>query len=398
MSSVGAIGTPLDLLDAGQPLAAASASADQFKSDDFLFRGTPAVFAPTRESLVIAFPLHRAALVWVEYGETEKLGETANSDLYGIVPHDDQVVKVRLRNLLPGKRYHWRGVARPLEGGKEIHTRIYRSNTLPDVAPAVHFTVWNDTHDHEGTIQALHHSRREEDDFLFWNGDLSNNVEDRALLPELYVSPKKVDLAEGPPILLSRGNHDVRGVWANKMTDYVDFPRGRPFYSFRTGPVAVLVLDTGEDKPDSHFSFGGVAAFEPLIREQAEWLESEIQKPGICDAPYRIVFCHIPLRWIDESPIDYDQGGYDAYSLRGRNAWTGALKRWGAQVVISGHTHESVWMPPTEEFPFGQLIGGGPKMNNATVIRGDADAGNLTLRLESLQTGKTLEKIVLNPV
>lgn len=346
----------------------------------------------------MAFPLNRAALVWVEYGETEALGETANSDLYGCVPHDDVVVKVCLRGLKPGQRYYWRGVATPLEGGDDVHTQIYRSKTLSDKASEAHFSIWNDTHDHAETIQKLHSLRRDEDDFLFWNGDLTNNVNARELLPGLFVSPKEVDLAEGPPILLSRGNHDVRGIWANKMTDYVDFPQGRPFYAFRTGPVAMIVLDTGEDKPDAHPSFRGVAAFEPLIREQAKWLATATQEPGIRDAPYRIVFCHIPLRWIDETPADYANQGWDHYSRRGRDAWAGALQRWGAQIVVSGHTHKATWMPQTKEFPFGQLIGGGPQMNGATVIRAHADKKNLTLRLESLQKEELLEEIVLNPL
>lgn len=277
-----------------------------------------------------------------------------------------------------------------------MRTPIYRSKTLSGEAPETHFSVWNDTHDHAETIQKLHSVRRTEDDFLFWNGDLTNNVSRREQLPGLFVSPRGVDLAEGLPILLSRGNHDVRGLWANKMIDYVGFLSGRPLYSFRTGPVAVIVLDTGEDKPDSHRSFHGVAAFEPLIQEQAKWLETATQEPEIHDAPYRLVFCHIPLRWVDESPINYAKGGFDKYSRRGREAWADALKRWRAQIVISGHTHKPTWLPPTAEFPFGQLIGGGPKVERATVIRGDADTKKLTLRIESLKDGGLINEVVLN--
>ncbi|MDR2980925.1 MAG: metallophosphoesterase [Puniceicoccales bacterium] len=372
-------------------LGAAPNSSGKEDGKPFL-NGTPAVFAPTKNSITVVWTLNSPALVWVEYGETEQLGKVAGSDAYGYVPHDERVVKVRLQGLKPGTRYYWRSVAKPLRGSTETRSKIYTCKTLDDTASSVKFSVWNDTHDNAETIQKLHaRVRGGADDFLLWNGDVSNNVNRIDMIPGLYVSPKGVDLAEGPPILMTRGNHDVRGIWSNKMSDYVDFPGNRPFYAFRVGPVAVIALDTGEDKPDSHPSFQGVAAFEPLIKEQAAWLEEVIRRPEMRDAPYRVVFCHIPLRWLKEEQPDYDKGGFDHVSLRGRAAWGDALMRWGMQVVISGHTHRRAWIPPNTEFPYGQLVGGGPRMDGATIIRGSADGTKLRLVVESAKDGSVLE-------
>ena len=341
--------------------------------------GTPAVFAPTPTSLTITLPLRSAAFARIEYGETTTLDRHAWSDPWGFVPHDARVIKIRLLGLKPGTRYHWRAVLKPLDGEKESRTPVYSSKTLDPAAAGTRFTVWSDTHDKPPAIQKLHSLRSPDDDFLIWTGDLSNNVNDPALLPGIYVSPKDVNLAEGPPILLARGNHDVRGLWSNKMTDYVDFPTERPFYAFRSGPLAAIVLDTGEDKPDSHPSFKGVAAFAPLIEEQAGWLGKIIRHPIMRSAPYRLVFCHMPLRGTNETPPDYNNKEYDRVCLRGRAVWHESLVSWGAQVIISGHIHRHVWLPANEKFPYAQLTAGGHNPAGATFIRGHAAPKELRL-------------------
>ena len=395
IATMGVVGTFSAVVPANSPLAAASATAS-------LIKGSPAVFAPVADGFTVTAALNAPALVWVEYGETAALGSTARSDACGFVPHDDVAVKIRLRGLKPGTRYHWRVVAAPLSaGGRKgvaTHTATYVAQTLAPAVGETRFSVWNDTHDRAETIQRLHAGRGEADDFLLWNGDVSNDVNRREILPDLYVNPGAVDLAGGAPIFLVRGNHDVRGIWANKMTDFVDFPEGRPFYAFRSGPVGAVVLDTGEDKPDAHPSFKGVAAFEELIREQAAWLQQVIASPALSGAPYRVVFCHIPLRWDKERRPDYARGGYDWVSLRGRAAWGGALRQWGAQVVVSGHTHRAAWLPPSGDCPFGQLVGGGPRLEAATCIRGHATGRELRLVMERVVDGSVLHALSFSPV
>lgn len=393
------------------PAAPAAESGQAAATPESLTNGTPAVFAPTADGFTVSLPLAAPALVWVEYGETKRLGSVANSDPFGFVPHDDEVMKIRIGNLKPGTRYYWRVVTKqalPYVGNKsveilgnpkEVRSKIYVTKTLAPNAAETRFSVWNDTHDKHETIRALHAARQADDDFMLWNGDMSNNVNARNLLAPLYVAPPGVDLADGPPIFVTRGNHDVRGLWASKMSNYVEYPGGqRPYYAFRTGPVAVIALDTGEDKPDNHRSFRGVAAFEPLIREQAAWLEEVTSRPDLRDAPYRLVMCHIPLRWTNEGPQDYTKKGFDRYSLRGRQAWQTALVKWGAQIVISGHTHRHVWMPATEEFPFNQLTGGGPRLDKATIISVRATAKKLNVRTTQIHDNSVLHSVDLKPL
>lgn len=85
-----------------------------------------------------------------------------------------------------------------------------------------------------------------------------------------------------------------------------------------------------------------------------------------------------------------------------RNAWHEALVQWGVQIIISGHTHLPAWLPPTEEFPYGQLIAGGSDedVNSpeaATWIEGIASGNELVLSMRTLD-GAQVHRVVLDPL
>lgn len=382
-----------------------------------LIRSTPAVFAPTEDSVCIVWTLNGAARGWVEYGTDPKnLNLRSGGDGRGYTPHDDRVIKVRLRKLAPGTRYWWRAASIPLAPGsakagssnppKEpapVYTAVYSFTTLSASASETSFVVWNDTHQSLPTIKRLSAMTAGEGapkaDFLVWNGDITQRNNNEAhLIPDTYVHPAGVvDLAKGPPVFLTDGNHDVRGVWANKVIDYVDYPdthegRGsRSFYAFRSGPLGAIMLNTGEDKPDRHSSFRGLVAFEELIEEQARWLEKVIERPDIKNAPVKVAFCHIPLRWTNEKPQDYfaKPAGFDRFSKRGRDAWNASLVKWGVRVVISAHVHAWKHIPASAEFPYAQITGGGPQMERARLIRGHVTSSGLKLTATDM-TGKEI--------
>lgn len=372
-----------------------------------LIDGTPAVFAPTENSAVVVWTVSGAARGWVEYGtDPKKLNMRSGGDALGYTPHDDRVLKVRLTGLAAGTRYWWRAASLALAPGSAkagssnpppepppVYTDVYSFATLSSSATETTFVQWNDTHENLETIKRLSALTAgagvKQPDFLVWNGDITQRNNNEAhLIPTTYVHPAGVvDLAKGPPIFLTQGNHDVRGVWANKVIDYTDYPDtheggvARSYYAFRSGPLGAIVLNTGEDKPDRHPSFRGLVAFEPLIEEQARWLEKIIERPEMKNAPVKVVFCHIPLRWTDERVQDYyaKPAGFDRYSKRGRDAWHASLVKWGVRVVISGHVHRWKHIPPSSEFPYAQITGSGPETNSARLIRGHVTAKGIKL-------------------
>jgi hypothetical protein len=54
------------------------------------------------------------------------------------------------------------------------------------------------------------------------------------------------------------------------------------------------------------------------------------------------------------------------------------------KLVISGHTHDYLWMPAKDGQPIAQLIGGAPQPKYATFIQGTATKTELKLKMTKL--------------
>lgn len=353
---------------------------------------TPAVImAPRADGVEVVWAVSRLCRGWVEWREEGGPVVKCASDDFGLVPQGDRVMRVRIGGMRSGKRHALRVVVEAADGEKAREESAWKNfRTLDPAGAEAHFVVWNDTHDNHETIRALHEATPAAD-FLLWNGDTCNNWDQEAWLVPTLLHPAGQDVSADRPLLLAWGNHDVRGKWAFKVRELMAMPQGRPFHAFRSGPVAFISLHTGEDKPDDHPSFGGRVACEALRREQAEWLNEVTKIPEIRDAPHKVVFCHIPLRWTQEADVRYDKGGHDYFSRMSRDVWHDALVAWGAQVVISGHMHQDAWIPGNGKFPYAQMVSGGPALQSARWIDGKADASGLKLVMRDL-AGKVVRE------
>ncbi len=383
--------TSLAVLAAGVSKSVAQIAKEPSSSSSGIH---PVVMAPRQDGCEILWPVSSLLKGYVEYGETPKLGKTANDDGWGLRPSGDHVIRVRIDGLQPGKTYYYRVVQESFnKKNPYIEASEIRSfTTLNENASSAKFAIWNDTHKHEKTLKALA-KVTPKSDFLLWNGDISNNWYTEEDIVHSVLEVNGVDMTADHPLFVLRGNHDLRGEYAGKFKEYCAMPEGKPWYAFRQGPLAVICLDTGEDKPDDHRGLLGRVACEPMRREQAEWLAEIIELPAFKSAPYRVVCCHIPLRWKDEK-TNY---GYDYYSKRSRDLWHDSLVKWNTQIVISGHTH-SAWMTrANQEFPYAQLVGGGPAMNQATLITGAADKDKLSIKSVDLR-GKLVSEIEFSPL
>jgi 3',5'-cyclic AMP phosphodiesterase CpdA len=255
-----------------------------------------------------------------------------------------------------------------LERGQPQATATYALRLPSPTAQKVRIVSLNDTHENLPTIKGLHQQIDQLDpDLLIWNGDTSNDF-DQQDSPEqiLLNSAKGVTLgwASTRSLLFSNGNHDVRGVRAREVQkSFAGCPESRelPYNQTRRfGPLAVITLDTGEDKPDRHPVFAGTAAYEPYRRQQAKWLKQIVEQPEIRTAPLKIATTHIPLRGQNGHNDGTTLEAYANYSGFGAKLWLPILKQVGFQSVLSGHTHRDRVDQPTTEMPIHQFVGGGP--------------------------------------
>jgi len=375
-------------------LAVCGVARGKGEPNEELVASPPVAMAPRSDGMEFAWSVTRLCRGWIEL-ETESGARCFARDGWGFVPQGEKALRVRMDGLEPGTTYRYRAVTESMEGEKQRVESGWRTfQTLDASAPSTRFCVWNDTHDFGDTLKELDR-KTPAADFLVWNGDANQNKwREEAAIPATLLNPGGTDFTARRPLAFAWGNHDARGTCGFRVPGYIATPGGRPFYAFRSGPLAAVVLDTGEDKPDDHPSFKGRVASEPLRREQADWLRREvIGNPALRNAPYRVAFCHIPLRWTDED-TEYS---FDHFSKRSRDLWHDALVDWGAQVVVSGHTHRPAKIEASAEFPYAQLIGGGPQPDRATWIEGEADAKSLRLKVRKL-TGETAAEMAVAPI
>ncbi len=361
-----------------------------------LLRSPLVLMAPRTDGIEAVWAVSRPSRAHVELETPDRERCTIGCDAFGFAPQGDEVIRVRLDDLAPGTTYRVRSITTAIDDEETVASGWKTFRTLDPEAASTHFVVWNDTHQDDEGIQQLQ-AATPSADFLVWNGDTCNDWNDETELVPTLLNPGGCDISDGRPLFQIWGNHDVRGPHAFRMPSIVATPEGRPFYAFRSGPVGVICLHTGEDKPDSHPGFQGRVAFDRLREEQAAWLAEVIQRPEMRDAPYRVVICHIPLRWIDEKQQDYANGGYDRHSGRSRAAWHDSLVAWRTQLIISGHNHKPTWMPPTEEWSYGQLIGGDHQPARATWIESTANATELRLRTHNL-AGDVIHDLTFPPL
>lgn len=341
----------------------------------------PVLTNPAPDGVTVIWAANAPSTGWVEYGETEQLGQQARGWDRGLLPFEDRYMKIRLQGLKPGTRYFYRvraeytvydwhkGILCDTEPA--AISEIFSFTTPDTQAKEASFTIWNDTHEQADTLRALHAAHEKSPgDFMLWNGDLATDLYSEEMMLEQYLNPAGLPFAARVPYHFVRGNHDTRGPFARHIGRVTDVPENRFYYTFRQGPLAVIVLDTGENEADPVFS--KLSDFYPYRAEQALWLAKAIERPEFRNAPFRLLVCHIPLWWRNEKRMG-------TYCMDARVKWHDLLVKGGIQAIISGHTHDADCYLANEHHPYIQLIGGGPRPAGATYVKGHANGQRLKL-------------------
>ena len=412
--------------------SASAARPDEAKKK--LVLGEPCLQAPSDTSMGVAWTVNALANGWVEYADNPRL-ENAKKAVcggFGVTGFDDRVLQVRLTDLRPSTRYWYRIAAQHIDYAGNYKRfaldaaqgEIHSFTTLGARTPA-HFCVMNDTHARWTSfgpvvekIAALKPS------VTVWNGDASNATEKPETGIEIFLAPPipRRGYAADMPVLWNNGNHDFRGFWNRKFDTFVmpripsersarDWALSRN-WAVRVGDVAMIGLDTGEDKPDRHPQFAGLVNCEPYRMAQTTWLVDQFKRPEIANAPYIVAFCHIPL--FDPRPEAHpggliDDGGgryssnFSAWEKSCADQWGPVLALNGVQLVIAAHQHCYRYDPATADRPWAQIVGGGPDIAAKspaiypTVIEGKVADGELKVIIHNIKTGSVEAEHAFKP-
>lgn len=382
--------------------------------------GEPCLQAAGATTMGVAWAVSGLAKGVVEYADNPAFANArlVKSGGLGLVPIDDRALQVRLTGLKPATRYWYRTITTPFTD----YPNIYQAKLGQPIVGTTHsfttlgaanrgsFAMISDTHAAWKPFEMIARFLKERPPaVLVWNGDATNTTQDKATAVEIFLRPPiaSADFMADVPTLFESGNHDYRGSWISRREEVV-LPRdpsereGSEWalkwnFAERLGDMALIGLDTGEDKPDGHPKWFGLANFEPYRRAQAAWLDKTLARADIASAKFKVVFCHIPLYAAPDSD-DYPHDGvkidpqdYAYWSRECAELWGPLLDRHGVQLVVAGHRHRFRYDPPAGGRKWAQVLGGGPELG---VHNGQPDAGKFPTVVEGFVDQGRLRVVV----
>lgn len=178
-------------------------------------------------------------------------------------------------------------------------------------------------------------------DLLILNGDISSSsqtVEETLLPLQIAFAVTKGE----KPCIITRGNHDLRGLMAERIGEFYPLDHGLFYYTVKIGSMQILVLDCGEDKNDDHREYAGTIAFHKYRKKETAFIRAltELQsREAQSDQKYRFVISHIPFMHTDYDP----QHGVHEFDIEQETygEWVGLLNdKWKPDFGLFGHIHK----------------------------------------------------------
>lgn len=344
----------------------------------------PTVFA-VEDSYKIVLPVKSAMLFWVEVGGKKYFDHSC-----GILKSESLIhtVEVPMKELNKAKKYTvtYRKIVdrKPYfpETEEEVST-VYKFRPVKRGKPIRLYHV-ADTHGKiDEPIAAAKKFYKEGLDLLVLNGDIASfnsGVEDICVAYQIASG-----ITEGScPCVFSRGNHDLRGSFAEHLAEYTPTYMGLTYYTFHLGDLWGLVLDCAEDKTDDHLEYGHTICCHDYRLLETEFLKKVVKSKKFAakSVRYKMVISHVPftIRNLSDNGIfDIENEIYDE--------WTTLLNELDPDLQLCGHLHVCKTCLPQgdkgsrhQKFPV--VVGAKPNsLNNESGYSGSAllfDQGKIT--------------------
>ncbi len=391
--------------------------------------GEPVLQVPSDTSIGVVWAVNKLANGFVEIADNPEMKNSRRvlCGGFGVAAFDDTALQVSITGLAPATKYWYRTItvefisyknAYKAKLGDEIKGKVYSFTTLGEKAPS-HFCVMNDTHADWAQFKLLTDKICElKPAATLWNGDATNSTEDVETAVDIFLTPPKTraDYASEIPILFNNGNHDFRGKWIRRLDqimmnrlpserDSRDWDLRRN-YAVRIGDIALIGLDTGEDKPDCHEKWFGTANYSPYRKAQTQWLADQFKRDEIANAPFIVASCHIPL--YDPNP-NADPGlvahpdKWAAWQKECADQWGPIFAANNVQLVITAHRHRYRFDAPTADRPWAHLVTGGrssaksPKEVFPTVLDAKVENGRLKVVVYNVLTNAVAGEHTFEP-
>ena len=312
-----------------------------------VYDATPAI---TMGPLLLDMAEDSVAIEWmtdapsdakVRYGE-QALDQEAVPQMDGLRPVGT-MHRVVLRGLRPGRTYQYRIASRRVvalkpywpDRGGTVESPTYAFTTFDAAKSAVRFATMTDTHENVERVRALAElARRQPVDFVVHTGDAVHYATGEDQLKDKFLEPIATGLQGRTPLLYARGNHEYRGAFARALGGYLHAQEGRYYYTRDDGPVHLVVVDTGEDKPDATHVYAGLNDLRAYRAEEYAWFARILaEEPRTRNASFTVVLGHDPAwGWLDGA----------------NGEWTRRANEAKVDLFIAGHLHRLERVNPGE--------------------------------------------------
>ncbi len=298
---------------------------------------TPAVYA-VGDVYHIMVPVNEPSLMWVRVGNNNYYDDS-NGILRSNVEIHRMVVPMNELDSAKGYTICYR---------KIIERKPYFSETedaaevsfefRPVVGSSVNLYHIADSHNmiNEPVAAAKTYTDKFGDiDLLVLNGDVPEDSGSVGNFDTIY---KIVEGITGGsiPVVFSRGNHDMRGICAEKTAEYTPNCNGLTYYTFRLGDLWGIVLDCGEDKDDESCEYGNTVCCHSFRLKETEFIknvirnaESEYMADGV---QHKIIIVHNPFTEQLNPPFNIEEDIY--------REWAKLLaENIRPDLLLAGHVH-----------------------------------------------------------
>lgn len=180
-------------------------------------------------------------------------------------------------------------------------------------------------------------------DFLILNGDIPNHSGNIHNFETIFDIAARITHGN-KPVVFARGNHDLRGRYAELFADYTPADNGNTFYTFRIGSIWGICLDCGEDKDDSHEEYGHTVACHQFREKETEFLKQIVKSKEYNDPSikHKIVVVHNPFTMKYQEPFNIEPEIFTEWSVQ--------LKKIGIDLMICGHLHRFAVLEPGDDY------------------------------------------------
>jgi predicted phosphodiesterase len=306
------------------------------------------------------------------------------------IKREDTVHAVKLTGLTPGTRYRYRVFSQEVTGrqghqvfyGKTASTGAYQTGPLSFTTNSrakkeTTFTVINDIHGRSDMMKELLDiaAPAGNSDLVFFNGDMVSSMNGQKELFNGFMDTGVEAFAKETPMYYCRGNHETRGPFAAEFQRYFSPLNPELYFLVRQGPVCFVVLDCGEDKPDTDIEYSGITVYDEYRTQEMNWLREALKQKEFTEAPFKVAVCHMPPfgGWHGEQEV--------------LQKFVPLLNSAGIDLMLCGHLHRHIMHEAGEAIRFPVLANG-----NEAVIKGKITPNELLLSVTGLD-GKQVERI-----